>query len=63
MIVSINSELHINPEHVTSVTIPSESSNAYIAITMSTGDRHIVQHDYGRSIYQTLDRIVKLINK
>lgn len=60
MLVKLSDEVSVNPEYVASVTIRHEID--VVTVLMHDGIKYIFGRDYGRSIWETADRITKLIN-
>jgi len=60
MLVKLSDEVSVNPEYVASVTIRHEID--VVTVLMHDGIKCIFGPDYGRSIWETADRITKLIN-
>jgi hypothetical protein len=58
-IVKLNSDLAVNPESVASLKVNSAYDT--ITIRMADGQEHHLNRDYGKSVWETHDKIVKLI--
>ena len=60
-LVKITESCWINPEDVSGVFLPTDQLN--VIVGMRTGEKHYVAADYGKSMRQTFDRVVKLIGQ
>ena len=59
-LVSLGSGIAVNPEHVVSVTL--DFHGRYVLVKDVLGQTHEIGCDYGKSIYDTKNRIEKIIS-
>lgn len=60
VLVKLSDEVSVNPECVSSVVTNHEYDR--VCVLMNGGGEYLFGLDYGRSIWETADRITKLIN-
>jgi hypothetical protein len=60
-LAKMTSNLFINPDCVASVKVNYEHGS--VTIRMADGIEHHLDCDYGKSIWQTHDRIIKLLEE
>lgn len=61
MLVKLNSEITVNPTHVSHVQVHPHYNT--VVVKMVSGEQFTLQSDYGRSVWETHDRIVKACNE
>lgn len=60
MLIKLNDGCYVLPEEISEITI---SSFGYIRVSMKNGIGHTINNDHGKSPYETIDRLIKEINK
>lgn len=56
-LIPLTSGRYVNPDDVQDMTVKGSGYGDRIHVRMRTGDVFLVPHDYGKSIYETLDRL------
>lgn len=55
--VQLSSGIVVNPDHVVSATVNSNYQT--ITVTTITAETFHIDRDYGKSVYETFDRLMK----
>lgn len=61
MLIRLKDDLWVNPREVASVHIIDRHTSVVI-VEMVGGTTHAIESDYGKSTYDTMLRILKVIN-
>lgn len=59
MMIKITDSFYVAADHVVRVTADSGTG---VRITLRDGSTHSVPNDYGKAVYQTMDRLIAEIN-
>ena len=60
-LVRLTSAILVNPAEVASVAIPDCADS--VVVTMRHGEVHLVDRDYSRTVWETMDRIARAIEE
>lgn len=61
-LVQLTPEFSVDPEDVSEVTVNPQANNVTVRLNNTAGSYYVIHTDYNKSVYETRDRIVRLID-